>query len=517
VSDFLDSLPEPEFLTDGPRVCAWIYEYLRHPGGKTAGQRFALEPWQVDYIYDLFRVDESGVRIFSESLLALPRKNGKSSLVAALGLYALVGDGADDAPECIVAANSRDQASVLFRMARAMVEESDGLSEFVDLKQYHLESPANRGTLRVIASEARLAHGTSVSFSALDEYHGAKDSDLYVALTSGTGARNEPLSLIISTVGYDRRSPLGELYDAADRLPDELREIRRGGFLEITRDTENGFLSYIFGPPRTADGYYSADLDDLEVAANCNPASWITADYLRRQRDKPSVRISDYRRFHLNAWTLSEDSWLDDPRAWDDGGEGFEPIEDGARVYVGVDLGQKRDNAAIVTLRAREVELPDGTIEVHADATARIWTPPEEGSIDINEISSWIVELCDRFEVAEVAFDPWRFSSEAARLLDRGVPMVEFPMTNARTAPATELLYEAITARKLHHDGDRHFAAHIAAAGTTETERGFRLTKRKSVEPMDAAVALMIAYARAVVGDGESESIYEEQDLLILE
>jgi len=377
-----------------------------------------------------------------------------------------------------------------------------------------LECESVMGTARVVSAQHRTVHGTNPSFAVQDELWAAKSMDLLEALVSGSGARSEPLTVIISTVGHDRlQSPLGQMHQRLYELDEEQRETRNDGFLEIGRDPEAGFLWWCYGPPMTSDGRYDCDLTDPSVWAACNPASWITEEFLMRQFNAPSMRPAEFERFMLNAWSAAEDHWLPQG-AWDACREGFEPIEDGALVTVGIDLGQRRDRSAVVVCRRRDV---DG--ELHWDVTARVWEPPEaEGvNFDIAEIRAYIRELAGRFNLERVAFDPWRLEESGQMLEDDGLPMVRFDMGWSRTGPASEGLYDAIVNERLHHDGDPILAAHVAAGATTENERGWRLTKRKATEPIDALMALLMAHSESIAATGQGAlSVYEQRDLVVL-
>ena len=504
------------FPSDGERVARFLETYVTHTKGRFAGLPFKPEAWQRDFLNELYRLNpETGARVYSEALLLIPRKNGKSTLAAALGLFHLVGDD-EASPEVYVAAGSRDQASAVFRQARSMVETSDGLSDFVTPMRWHLESPDNMGVYRVLSSDANLQHGTNPSASIIDEYWTAKNGDILTALTSGTGAREQPMSLIISTAGHDKNGPLGLLHKRAYELPDELRESRPDESLTIVRDTENGFLYWLFAPAWDSEYRYSnVDLDDPATWAKANPASWITQEYLTRQFNKPSVRVSEFQRFHLNVYAEAEE-YVFPAGAWESGRADFEPIEDGASVVLGVDLGQRRDRSAVTIVRSR---LIGDSKKLHFDVVAKVWDPPAEGNFDINTIRSFIDECCTRYDVKRIAYDPWRLEATAQAGQDTGQPWLAFSMGWARSAPASAALYDAVVEGRVHHDGDPVLAAHVAASAVTESEAGgFRFTKRKSgSNPVDALIALMMALAESINESGHaSGSVYESQELIVL-
>lgn len=502
--------PSVDFATDGPRVAAWLETYCRHTKGtQFAGQPLVLEEWQRDYVNELFRLDDQGRRVYASSLLLLPRKNGKSTLASGLGLYMLCADG-EASPEVYLAANSKEQAGAVFRQMRDTVQ-TGPLMDWITPMRAHLEAPDCMGTARVVSADSRLQHGTNPSTAIVDEYWGARSEELLEAFESGTSAREQPLTLIISTVGHEKDSPLGDLHRAAFEAPEENRETRNDGFLTIVRDFEAGFLWWLYGPPFDSDGRYNVELDDPDVWVKSNPASWVTQDVLQKQRDKPSLRLSEFQRFAVNAWSEADDFWLPQG-SWDRCREGFQPIEDGAKVTLGVDLGLKRDRSSVVIVRRRKGD--DG--EWHFDAQATVWDPPDDPSLtfDINEIRRFIEACATRYNVERIALDPWRLEETGTYLYDQlQLEVIRYDMGWARTGPATEQLYDVICSGRVHHDGDPVFAAHVAAGATTTNDKGqFRLTKRKASNPIDALVALMMAYDECA----KAGSIYDEREMIVL-
>lgn len=543
VEDLLAVLfPEPDFPSEGRRVACWVAVHVRQTKGRFADVPLVVEPWQYEFLCELYRLvqatdDDTGEllvdaegepilrRAFQEALLLLPRKNGKSTLASAIGLYQLVADG-EDAPEVYVAAGKRDQARAIHNQAKQTVEVSPGLVDFLVPQRDAILFPENRGVFKVLSSDAKLEHGSNPSTNLIDEKWAHPSNDLATALTSGTGARDEPLSLTVSTVGHDLEGPLGE--DVVSALKDCDLEIRDDGFLTIGRDYEAGFLLWIYGPPFDVDAarggkgfHYTADLDSPETWRRSNPATWIRTKELGRQRKR--LRLTDFRRFRVNAWTEADDLWLPEG-AWAellcDGMELVPRSAGGLPIVVGVDIGQKKDRAAIVVVQ------PTGEIATNDDGeeldryrvSAEILTPPTDGrALDIATVRAAIRSLHDHFDVQAVAYDPWRFEESAQMLADEGVVMVEWPQSNERMCPATSRLFDAIVSGRLEHNGDAEFAAHVNAAATVDVgERGYRLTKRKATRPMDACVALAFALDEADQGETHG-SKYEEGGLVVLD
>ena len=494
-------------LTDGPRVRAWSRQFCRHTKGRWAGQPVAFEPWQDEFLDEAFEISpDDGLRLYREVLLGIPRKNGKSTKASVIGLYLLEADG-ENSPEVYIAAAAKHQAHAVFGQQKAFVDASPGLADFIRPRQYHLECPANRGILRVLSSDGALQHGLNPSGVIIDELHAHKSDSLYTALTSGGGAREQPLTVTITTAGYDMEQVLGRIYNAA---LDKQGMIERRPGLTIVRDREARFLMYWYGAEPDADPY------DPRTWSLANPASWITEDYLRTELAKPTMRLADFRRYHLNQWVAVEEDWLP-VGAWTACEEGRPDAEDPLHglnpkwpVSVGIDFGVKDDTTAVVVAqrdprpigrRNPEQPTPDDLVVVRA----KFFQPdPNAGNeADIPGILDYIRHIRRRFPADAVRaprrtlggpafhYDPWGFKALAQILENEGLLMIEVPQSDARMVPAATDLYALVTSRRLRHDGDPTLARHIAnVVGRARGETGWRITKqRDSAKKIDGAVA----------------------------
>ena len=182
-------------------------ENLKHTKGKWAEKPFWLFPWQEQVIRDIFGiVDERGKRQFRTAFVEIGKKNGKSELAAAVALYLLY---ADDEPSAEVygAAADRQQASIVFDVAKQMVEMTPALlkrSKIMGATK-RIVNYSNAGFYQVLSAEVGTKHGLNVSGLVLDEVHAQPNRKLYDVLTKGSGdAREQPLYFLITTAGTDR-------------------------------------------------------------------------------------------------------------------------------------------------------------------------------------------------------------------------------------------------------------------------------------------------------------------------
>ena len=461
------------YQTEGPRLRRFGERFIHQTKGRWAGQLLEHQAWEVALTNELFLKRPSGERVYKEALIGVARKNGKSTLGSELGLYGLMGTP-EQSPEVYAAAASRDQARVVFDQSRQMVDASPKLRDWLVPQRSVIRCRSNHGIFRVLASDAPLQYGLNPSMVIIDELWAHRTPELYYALTTGQLARLNPLVVSITTAGFDRSTICFELYERGRRL-------REQGGIEAMR--EEGFLFWWYEAPP------GSDYTDASTWMAANPSSWITLEQLGRESRR--LPESVFRRLHLNQWTEVEDAWIKpwqwdacraDPFTWD-----FQ-----TPTWAGVDIGFKRDSAGIVCAQFHDDRLYVRELILLPEEQGREW-----GVADVRAVLA--TELAQYEQLREVAFDPWSFRESAELLLERGFPMVEFPQTSGRMSPASEGLYELVVSGRLAHRGESLFRSQVLAAVAAPTDRGgWKINKRRSLERIDATVALAMATDRAV-------------------
>jgi phage terminase large subunit-like protein len=432
---------------------------------------FKLQPFQKTMLRDHF----AGSR---ELVIIIGKKNGKTTLLGALALFHLL---IWPEAECVIGAASRDQARILFRQAGGLVRRA-GLQAYFDVKP-GLGEIRKRGDgrdgarIRVLAADASTADGVIPTLALVDELHRHPSGELYGVFADGLSARDGQM-VTISTAGAALDSPLGLLRAKAHQLPWFSRDEARKKTFARSEDGLFVLHEWCLSP--------DDDVDDLRLVKRANPAPWHTLEALRRRHESPSTTPWQWRRFACGIWTEGEEPWIR-PDAWDALALPSLGILDDEPVWIGVDVGVRKDSTAIVTVAARG----EGTVAVKA----RI-LEPRGGDLPLEVVEQAVKEACEGRNVQAVLFDPWTFRRSAELLAQDGLglPMVEFPQSPERMANASENLYRLITGGLLAHDGDAALRAHVVAGVTKETERGWRLVKDpKLSRPIDALIALAMA------------------------
>ncbi len=503
------------------RVVKFFERGLHHVKGEKAGEPFTLAGWQRDTAVKLFgTVDKGGRRRYRRAFIGVPRKNGKSTFAAGMALYLLVGDQEPGA-EVYSAAADRNQASIVFRIAKDMLKQSPLLTKLVRPYQHHLEvKGTTTAVYRPLSAEAYTAWGLNPSGIIFDELHALKAPDFWTALTTGGAARRQPMTIVITTAGWDRTSVCWQEWHHA-------AQVQEGTV------TDDELLPVI----------YAADTDedwtDEKVWAKANPnlGESVSIDYLRQQcREAQSSprRENAFRQLFLNQWTEQAERWLS-MEAWD--ACGSVPVDEAALIgrecWAGLDLASTTDVAALVLVFPDEdggydllpyFWVPGDTVErrTRTDGVPyREWV--DEGlidatpgnQIDYRHIREQIKELGERFQIVEIGFDPWNASMIAQQLAEEdGFSMVQVRQGTLTMNEPSKELERLVMTGKLNHGGNpvlRWMASNVAVK--TDASDNIRPDKQRSTEKIDGIVAAIVGLARAMLRT-ETRSVYDERGIL---
>ena len=486
----------PASLTGGPHFTDYCERYIRHTKGRWAGRPLVFESWQREFWYEALEFDPAtGLRIYQEVGLGLPRKNTKSTMASAAGIYMLDADGEPE-PEVLVAAAARNQAGIVMGQSIRMVRASPLLLDRLQPRAHTIISPRNGGVMRHLAADAPLQHGLNPSANIIDELHAHKSGELFTALTTATGAREQPFTLWITTAGVAGHGILGDLYGTMASGPGVLEE---NGSLRVYRDRANGVLIYWYGAPA------GADIEDPAVWMACNPISWLhDGKYLGAQfaRLKARGALAEWRRYHLNQFVGIEEGWLE-PGVFARGRQDV-PLSAALPVGVGIDRSPTGDVAAIVVAQkqgdrvvVRSQLFPAAPVTGLASSEAmRLRLRDLRGAYPLPQVRD--AGNHRPIPGPAFAFDRYAFSESAEMLEQDGLNMVDFPMTGA-IAPASMTTYELITTGRLLHDGDPVLTQHVENTTAILTERGMRVARPRAGSIVNVAcIALVRAVAMAM-------------------
>jgi phage terminase large subunit-like protein len=470
----------------------WCETFLVQSVDQFAGQPLRLEPWQLEFMGEALAVGEDGQPFWSSIALVVARKNGKTALLAAYALWRLLND--EGHPEILLAAASDRQAGRLFEQVLSYVRRNRELARQLHLREYMGEIARSDGGGKILrmASDPSTLYGYSPSLVVCDELHAWTKPNhrrAWSALTTAGGARQSTQTFTISTAGEAQDRETGILGRLIDK--NELHgQMEKQPGLTISRDLSAATLLYNYSAP-------TANPREIAAMKLANPASWIGEAYLARQAENPELTDSEVLQLHGCVWAAGVNAWLS-AAAWeacyDEGAE----IPADSPVYVGVDVGLVHDSTAVALAWKRG----DGRIVVQA----HVWAAKEDavahetvpgGIVDLEAVEEYLLDLKPRFKVREIVYDP-RFFARSAEIISRGGLLVAPLEQNSRhMADAYESWYAAVLEGRVAHAGDPVLTAHVLATAAQKTDRGWKVSKIRNQQRIDAHVACAMAHARA--------------------
>lgn len=479
---------------------------LQHTTGPMAGQPLTLEPWQVFRHGSVFgwKREDTGLRRFQSTYHQVGKKNGKTTDTAPPMLYTQLFDG-EAAPQGFCAATTRDQAGLLFKEIKRIIKRSPLLGQLMNVWRSSIETPKTDGVISCLSRDGDSSDGINPSFLARDEMHRWTDRELADTIVESMIARAQPIDWVITTAGQDRASLCGELRDFGE-------SVLRGDV------EDDSFFAFIAEPPQ------DCDPTDPVAWAMGNPNLGVSKKQEAMERAANSAmaiqgKMPNFRRFHLNLWTEGAQTWIARD-VWDHG-LACAPFEVeslfGQKAWVGLDLSNKVDTTAIVVAVPKDglvylvayTFLPEGPKGfIHRAKTEKReyvgwrdqgWLEIHKGgTIDEDEIATRLEWIRSKFDLQEVAYDPWGMKYLAQKLDQRRFPMVEHRQGYASMSNPMKRFEEKVAQNRVRHGGNPVLAWQVGNVHRDEdAAENVKPNKKKSTGRIDAAVAAIMALGRA--------------------
>jgi phage terminase large subunit-like protein len=479
------------------RAVRWIETNLRHFKGRWAGAPFYLMAWQKRLVRELFGWKrDDGSRLYRTCYVEAPRKSGKSSLASAIALYLAHGDG-EAAPEVACAAFDREQAAIVYNTARFMLEQSPELHAATAIYNSRREMQLRNnpgGWVRALSRESAAQFGLNLHGLVFDELMTQKTRDMWDALTTSQGSREQPLTFCISTAGWDHNSVCFDQHEF-------VRQISEGTTEAPT------FLGVVYGAP------VDADWTDEAVWRAANPSLGETAslDFYREQCARAQAVPAEQNTFRtllLSQWVGQPETFFD-MRLWDRCAE--VPTSERGLAFGGLDLSATTDLTAftVVCEQAGALDvycwafLPaEGIVERERRDRAPYRQWAEQGSliltpgatVDYGVVKAAVLEAAGLFDLRDIGYDRWNSSHLVGELADEGVVMVQIGQGFAGLSAGTKELLRHVTDGALRHGADpllRWCASNAAAQ--TDPAGNVKPDKSRSAARIDPIVALVMA------------------------
>lgn len=406
--------------------CIEFISQMKHFLGSSAGKNFNLEPWQQMIIAHVIGLKwkSNGLRITRDLFVLIARKNGKSSLIAALALYMLIADG-EVAPYISCVASSRDQAGIIFNMIKEYGKTLDPKGDAIKHFRNYINFPSNMGTVKVFSSDSAKLDGLNVSLGILDEGHAQKDNLLYSVMKSSMGQRSQPLMVQITTAGFLTEGyPCFETYKLSIELLAGVKE----------DDTFATFL-YCLDPEDNFED------ERVWIKANPNLDVTISSDFLRGEVLKAkndSTQLVPVKTKNFNIFCNSRTAWIPQEKVAKVM-DRFN-LEDfaGNTCYIGLDLASVGDMTSMAILIPYNSKyyfrtysfVPEETYEnsPNHELYQRFYQDGDlivtPGNVtDYQYITNMIVKIGEYMNIEGIYFDPFNSSQLQIQLTQLGMNM----------------------------------------------------------------------------------------------
>lgn len=489
-------------------------EILRLNGGEFEGRPFVLEPSQKFIVGSLFGWKRAnGYRRFRVAYIEQGKGNGKSPLVAGIGLKMLVADGEPRA-EVYAFATKKDQAQIMFRDAVSMVDQSPDLDRALQRaggkgREWNIADLDTASFFRPIASDDAQS-GPRPHCAIGDEVHEHKTGLMVEMMRAGTKGRRQALIVLITNSGTDRKSVCWSYHEYATRVA--------SGSLE-----DDSFFGYVCALDEKDEPF-----TDEVCWPKANPLLDVSIqrEYLREQvreaRGMPS-KESMVRRLNFCQWIETVGDPLISPEVWRSRTEAYdEELLRGRKCWGGLDLGSTTDLTAFALLFEPTEYDPHWRLKVW------FWMPAdnvvEKARKDrIEQLPGWValghinttpgaavnklyvlahvVSCCEKFDVESIAFDRWRIEDMKVLMADEGIelPLEEFGQGFQSMAPAVDEFERLVISDELRHDGNPVMNWNITnAIADTDPAGNRKVTKERSTGRVDGVVATVMACGRAL-------------------
>lgn len=490
-----------------------FFGFLHHSKGEWANKPFELGLWQSFIDAMLFgwkRAD--GTRRFRQGYIAVPRKNGKTTLLSGEGLKLLVADREPGA-EVYTIASTKDQAKLIFDEAVQMRNASPALTARVGLVKNNLHVLATNSRFMPLSADDETHHGLNASAGLADELHVHSSRDLWDVIATSQAARRQPFMLGITTHGWDRKSFCYAQYEYARKILEGI----------LQDDTFFPFVSMLDE---------DADWEDPLEWEKCNPnfGSSVKVEYLREQAQRAKndpTALNAFLRLHLNVWTQQDERAIL-PHKWAAcSGDAADPEETrlrwlkelkGKSCFAALDLSTKLDLSANVLFFPKQAGLAKARIlpflfvpeEAIVERAKRDRVPYDlwvrqgflhstpGNVIDYDFIRALHLKLANDYEIRETAFDPWNATQIVTQLQGDGLLMVEHGQGYRSMSDPTKELLKMIACAEFEHGNNPVLTWMADNLVMSEDPAGnLKPDKSRARERIDGMVAFIMAIGRA--------------------
>ena len=517
VEKFVDELDQKDWewkfdAAEAERWIEFIGRFCQHTRGEWAGRPFVLSPWQQFFVAQLFGWrNADGVRRFRTAFLYVARKSGKTQLASAVAIAQMVLDD-DAAGEYVFAATKRDQARIGFDEVRRMIEANPTLRRRFRVRRHDIVAPRD-GVCKPLSSDSNTMDGLSLNLGIVDELHGMRDGGILRVIKSSQGARKNPLTLAITTAGFNLEGPAATIMKTSKAILDGDK-------------TDERTLSLIY---ELDDG---DDWKDQKTWIKANPGlgESISHEFLASQckqaQNHGGRAVVEFQTKHCNQFVSQQSRWIE-REIWKANESSLIP-EMGSVCFAGLDLASVSDMSAVALLFPQadgtfilsvQYFVPERAIERRleldeSDLYARLHecdnvhiTPGNVTDYDfirrfltghhVNADGRVLVDkdcLATKYTLRSLAFDRYNSSQLITDLVNDGIVCAPFGQGFVSMSAPTKQFERVILDQSLLHKPDivlDWMLDNVALA--FDPAGNMKVTKQKSGGKVDGIVAAIMA------------------------
>ena len=524
IDRFLNDLERDEFYFDDQYV-DWLialFHKFRFTKGKWKGRFFEIEPFQAFILANAygFKRKKDNLRRFNKIYKKIARKNGKTEFLAAVANFGLIFDK-ENSPEIYWAATKRDQAKIGWRRQKVMIEQMMSESKYIKKKyatnQSRIFAKGDDAFSFALGRDSKSEDGLNPHYALIDEYHSHPDDSLLNVLESGMGAREQPLTWIITTAGFNYNS-------ACKQFEDVCKKILEG-------QIENDQIFAIIYDIDDEDNW-----EDETVWEKPNPClgTSLNIDFMRSEFQKAKTegksKETSFKTKNLNMWLKGQIGWIPVSK-WDKcevPGLNITSLA-GQVAYMGFDLSSTYDVSAVAVFfpQATSQDKPKLFIYYFCpderaysddyDYSYKEWTAKDYmistpgSSIDQDYIKDFIQTVAKTATIKKIGYDKWQSNRLATELMEDGAKVESFGQTVANFNEPLKYLEKLIIDGNLEHDGNPVSSWMFGNCSIYTNTSGLRkIIKQNDSLKIDGFVAALMAIGVYLHEQNkEIKSVYE--------
>lgn len=487
-----------EFRADIVERFIKFSQLLKHFKGKSSGQPFMLEPWQEFIAANILGFwYKDGHRRFTNSLIFISRKSGKTCLAALFCLWFLIGDGEDGA-EVDLAANSLNQSQIAFEFCEHFAKQLDPQQRDLKIYRKQIKLNINSSKLNVFAADSSKLDGFNAHFALLDEYHAARDSKMYDVLKSSQGQRANPHLMVISTAGFNLNAPLKKMYDVDCEILHGIKE-------------DDSTFAMLFSLDE------GDDYRDESVWEKVCPNMGITVDkkYLREQviqaTNNPASEVGILTK-NFNQWCSTSTTWIPDSYIQKSMQVvNLDDFTEDCIVFGGVDLSSTGDLTCVSFLLTKEDDdrlyfknlyyLPESALTESPNRELyKYWartnqlTVTSGNVVDYDYILTDIMKVYNQLNIRKLGLDRWNASQFQIAATEEGLPIEPVSQAIANLNRPTKELERSIRSGKVVIDKNEiNLFCFRNAKPKFDWNENCKITKESYEAKIDGVVAMIMA------------------------